>query len=141
MKLLHALLGILYASMFLGKSHKTRNLILRGGMVFHLKGERGHLGVVRRVYSIDNRQRELALSHVVAGGLAYLRRVIIVENIIANLEYHAQVLSKLLRLGNVFVAGTGREGTNAAARLKQRRRLLLYNIIVDLLRDVTSSDV
>ena len=45
-------------------------------------------------HSVDDGERKLSFSHVVARRLSYLLRVVIVEYVVAYLEYDAKVLSE-----------------------------------------------
>ena len=94
-EVIHASLGIFYTAVSLCIIHQYGYLIGINSAVLHLAGKilnRRLIGIVHRIY---HRQRQLAFCHIVARRLSYLRRVVIVENVVAYLEYYPEVAAEL----------------------------------------------
>ena len=140
MQLLHTPLGVFYAAVSLGEVYKTGYLVLVYRAVLHLPRQLEHAVVTRRVKSVDYGQGEFALGHVVAGGLAYLGRVVIVEYVVANLEDNAQRLAEALGLAHPLFGHAGRYGAYRAARLEQRGGLATDDFVVCLFGNFALSD-
>lgn len=122
-KLPHAALGIFYTAIGLGIGHKFADFIGTDAAVFHLVSQLSDFGGRIVVHSVDGGQRELAFSHVVAGGFAYVRAVVIVEDVVAYLEDYTEVLAEAGSSLNLLVGGSRRQRTNGGTRLEERSGL------------------
>ena len=137
----HAALSILYTAFFLGISHQFRDFIAAYRACLHLQRKFAHSLITTIVYSVDDGERQLSFSHIVARRLADFGRVVIVEDVVANLESDAEILTEQLRSLHILLRSARRERTDAGTSLEESRRLLLYHVVVDILRDVLASDV
>ena len=82
-------------------------------MIFHLMGQFEHGLVAAMKERIDNRKGELSLSHIVAGGFAYLLFIIvIIEDIITNLEDNTHLTAEELSTLHLNVGGPCRQSAN-----------------------------
>ena len=97
----HTALSILDTAFFLGIGNQFCDFIAAHSACFHLKSKVAHRLITTIIHSLDDGERELSFSHVIASRLAYLGRVVIVEDVVAYLEGDAEVLSE--KLGSLHV--------------------------------------
>ena len=87
------------------------------------------MGVVQR---IDDGERQLALHHIVTGGLAYLFRIEIVKDIVSYLEDDTNILSEFCSLIYFLVGSACRDGSYLGTSLKERSCLIVNNLIINV---------
>ena len=66
------------------------------------------------IQRIDDRQRQLTFRHIVTSRFAYLLRIEIIEDIVANLEHDTKVSSEFTSFLDILFAGSSRQGTNGS---------------------------
>lgn len=135
-KTLHLVVGVADAALLLGGADEGSYLIGRGGAGTHTRGDGAEGLIVGGVEDIEGRQGQLALKHVVAGGLASVI-VIVVKDIIAYLEAESDDVAKAVHLLHVIVAGTGGDGTDARGSREERGCLEADDMVVFLLAEIS----
>ena len=137
----HLLLSILNTTILLGKFYQNSDFISIDSTCLDFLSERLHclkIGIIQR---IDNWQRQLTFCHIVSCRLTYLLGIEIIEDIIANLEHHTQIHTKLLSFSYCVIRSVSRQSTNGSTRLKQGSCLLLDNFVVDIFSDFLILDI
>ena len=121
--------------------HESVYLLLCHGAFLHLVGQLQHPAVAAAVHCVYGRQGQLALQHVVARGFAYLRRVVIVENIVPYLEYYTEMTAERACVFKLLARHSCRQHAYSGACLEQCGGLLAYHLEINLLRNLVATDV
>ena len=114
--------------------NETGYLVAVHGAVLHLPRQLEHAVVAHRVEGVDYGEGELALGHVVAGGLADVGGVVIVEDVVPDLEDYAQCLAELLCLPHPVFGHSGRYCADCAAGFEEGCGLAADYLIIRFLR-------
>ena len=109
----HTAFGVFYTTHLFGIIYELRYLIGTHRVFLHLQCQTTHILVSTIVHGVDYRQRKLTLNHIIACRLAYLRRIVIVEYVVAYLEDDTEILTELLCSLNILLRRARRQCTDA----------------------------
>ena len=142
MEIPHTAFCIFYSTTLLGKSNQSAYFFTCHLVRLYLIRQSKHLVIFCRIQRINNRKRELSLCQVIPCRLADIRfRVIIVEDVIANLEHNSEILSETSCRIHFLFRGTGRHCPDRSTRFKKCGGLAFDYPVISFFRDIFTLDI